>query len=137
MIVSTGLTVPVAVTARMMAPRVTAVVVYWTVPPALESHQTTPTAASAASDNRLPTSQDFRKREATDGAGCGVGTSAIGAGVSVRTGLISTGLFMRGLCFAPRGNSYRKRRSEPLIRVKILGNRKNRAGARREAIYRF
>src|ERR1035441_2839135 len=101
MIVSTGLTVPVAVTARMMAPRVTAAVVYWTVPPALESHQTTPTDASAASDNRLPISQDFRKREATGGAGCSFGTSAIGAGVSVRIGLISTGLFMRGLCFAP------------------------------------
>src|ERR1019366_9601864 len=102
MIVSTGLTVPVAVTARMMAPRVTAAVVYWTVAPALESHQASPIPASAASDNRLPISQDFRKREATGGAGCGVGTSAIGAGVSVRTGLISTGLLMRGPCFAPK-----------------------------------
>src|ERR1017187_4574644 len=119
MMVSTGLTVPVAVTARMMAPRVTAAVVYWTVPPALESHQTTPTAASAASDNRLPISQDFRIRGAAGGVGCGVGSSAIGAGVSIRTGLISTGLFMRGLCFAPRGKSYRKRRSERLILIKL------------------
>src|ERR1019366_1188774 len=97
MMVSTGLTVPVAVTARMMAPRVTAAVVYWTVPPALESHQTTPTAAISASDDRLPISQDFRMREATGGAGCGVGTSANGAGVRVRTGGFFTGLFMLGL----------------------------------------
>src|ERR1017187_9392120 len=119
MMVSTGLTVPVAVTARMMAPRVTAAVVYWTVPPALESHQTTPTAASAARDNRLPISQDFGIRGAAGGVGGGVPSSPIGGGVPIRTGLIVTGLVMRGRCFAPRGKSYRKRRPEGSILIKL------------------
>ena len=117
--VSTGLTVPVAVTARVTAPVVTGAVVYRTGVSAAASHQTRPTAASTASDNRPATSQIFRGL-GDAGAGAGdFGTSTTGATGSTRAFSIPTGMLMlRTPPPCPASGTITERRGAALIRVK-------------------
>src|SRR5512139_758775 len=94
MIVSTGLTVPVAVTARVTAPRVTSAVVYRTVPLLPDNHQARPTAATMSA-NGAPMTQGLRRCERAEAADSSFGTSVTGADGSKRDASSAAGLFMR------------------------------------------
>ena len=101
MMVSTGLTVPVAVTVRATSPRATAASVYWTEAPEPDSHQVPKPAASSASAT-TPISQVRRWRGlAGPGGGTGLGTSVTGAGESLRAVFDPAGVFISANPCAP------------------------------------
>src|SRR5450830_35264 len=121
MIVSTGLTVPVAVTPRVTAPRVTGAVVYWTglSPPSV--HQAIAAASSSASGAAI--SPIFR-----NGARAGApifAPSAAGAGTSIGAVPVVTGLFIVELRFAPN-KTLAECPEKPLISIKMMRIRENR-----------
>src|SRR5450830_648919 len=122
MIVSTGLTVPVAVTARVTAPPVTGAVEYCTglSPPSV--HQAIAAASSSASGVAI--SPIFR-----NGARAGApifAPSAAGAGTSIGAVPVVTGLFIVELRLRPPDRTLAEWPENPLISIKTLRIRANR-----------